>query len=368
MDYDEIRKMPKFDVPKNYNVDSYLDETVFENAKKIYGDIDSQIQKRLNYELKIIEEAKAGGYLLFISDCVRFAREKGFPVSIPGTAGDSLVVYCLGITEFDPLTFFSVFERFINPKRNHINAITLEMAPKHCNIVRDYISDKSGADSIDELPLLSTYIEETMNNIQQIIELVNKNNPGLNLNFFKLPIIDEKSFKLISEGEVHGAFLLDEGNIPKILKKVKPKNLNDLMHTIVLHRPVPLELGMMEKFIKRKSGEEEITYPHPELENVLKDTYGLWLYDEQIIHIFDIIANLGLQDAECLQWYIRRRKTDKLKEYREKFVEKELFDMIEPYARFSLPRAHLTEWTRLSSRLAYLKAHYPEEFKDVTEE
>ncbi|HID55856.1 TPA: DNA polymerase III subunit alpha [Candidatus Poribacteria bacterium] len=141
--------LPDYEVPEGHTPDSYLEKLCWEGARRRYGDeIPKQVKERLQHELNIIKQTGYAGYFLIVWDYVRFAREKGFPVSVRGSGGGSLVLYVLGVTSFDPLKYDLLFERFLNPERVTMPDIDLDFCPEHREIVIDYLIRKYGRDSV----------------------------------------------------------------------------------------------------------------------------------------------------------------------------------------------------------------------------
>ena len=190
----------------------------------------------------------------------------------------------------------------------------------------------------------------------------------------KIPLNDKKTFKLISQGDTLGVFQLESSGFREMLRRLKPSKLQDLIAAIALYRPGPLKSGMVESFIKRKNGKERIHYDFPELKPILEETYGVIVYQEQVMQIAAKLAGFTLGQADVLRKAMGKKKPEVMKKQREVFVKgavalghekkkvEKLFDDIEQFAGYGFNKSHAAGYGLLSYRTAYLKAHYPNEF------
>ena len=240
----------------------------------------------------------------------------------------------------------------------------------------DYIvSQYEGSDveklGIVKFDLLSvTSLTET----QDCINLVKKNH-GVELILEEIPLDDPKTYSLINRGLNSGLFQIHSSpGMRHTTSRVRPENFTDFLAISALYRPGPLQSGMTEKFINRKNGEEEISYPHPLLENALKETYGCCIYQEQIMSIARDMAGFTLGEADVLRSAMGKVNKDLLLSQREKFIEGaglngvnpseagKVFDIIEPFGSYGFNKSHTVCYSLLSYWMAYLKTHYPHEF------
>lgn len=207
--------------------------------------------------------------------------------------------------------------------------------------------------------------------IQSALKLIERLRK-INLNISQIPLDDQKTFDLLSRGETTGVFQLESDGMKRYLKELKPSELGDIIAMVALYRPGPMEL--IPEYIKGKRGKKEITYLDPRLKPILKDTYGIAVYQEQVLQIARVLAGFSLGEADVLRKAIGKKIKKLLLDQRKKFIEgcvnnnvkkevaKQLFDFIEPFARYSFNRAHSVCYAMIAYRTAYLKANYSAEF------
>ena len=213
---------------------------------------------------------------------------------------------------------------------------------------------------------------KTLTIIDRTIKLI-KERHGVEIVPTKLPLDDEKTFKLLQEGNTIGVFQLESRGMRNLMKRLKPSVFEDIIALVALYRPGPLNSGMAESYIKRKHGEEEVDYIFPELEPVLKETYGLFIYQEQIMQIANILAGYSLGEADLLRRAMGKKKKEIMEEQRSIFVSRavergypkekieKLFDDIAKFAEYGFNKSHSAAYGFLAYVTAYLKAHYPKE-------
>ena len=188
----------------------------------------------------------------------------------------------------------------------------------------------------------------------------------------KIPLNDSKTFRLLQRGETVGVFQLESEGMRSILKRLKPTNFKDIMAVLALYRPGPME--QKETFIKRKRGEEPVTYLHPMLEPILKETYGVILYQEQVIQIAHQVAGFSLSEADLLRRAMGKKEKEVMRKMEEKFVEgakkkgvdestaRKIFEYMEPFAGYGFNKSHSAGYALIAYWTSYLKANYPVEF------
>src|SRR3990170_4709881 len=159
-----------------------------------------------------------------------------------------------------------------------------------------------------------------------------------------------------------------------LLMRLQPSSFEDIIAVLALYRPGPLDSGMVEEFIKRKHGQKRIDYPLPELKEILKDTYGLFVYQEQIMKTASVLADYSLGEADLLRRAMGKKKPEEMKAQRERFLEgakkkgiskkkaEDIFDAMEKFAEYSFNKSHSAAYALITYQTAYLKAHYPAEF------
>lgn len=209
-----------------------------------------------------------------------------------------------------------------------------------------------------------TTIETTLNLI--------KNLHGIKLNIDNIPLDDKKTFELFRKANTVGVFQLESSGMRKYLQKLKPNDMEDIIAMVALYRPGPMEL--IPEYIARKHEEKQIHYAHPKLEPILKNTYGIAVYQEQLMQIAKDLAGFTMSEADVLRKAVGKKIRKLLEQQADKMiegmikngVEKEtaqgIWDSIEPFAQYGFNRSHATCYALIAYQTAYLKANYPEEF------
>ncbi|MBI4432437.1 MAG: DNA polymerase III subunit alpha [Candidatus Omnitrophica bacterium] len=237
------------------------------------------------------------------------------------------------------------------------------------------ISTQYSMESLEKIGLLKmdflglrtlTVVDDTM----KIIKRIRKQD----IDWSQIPLDDRPTFEMLSNAQSIGVFQLESSGMRDILKKLKPDKFEDLIAILALYRPGPIGSGMVDEFIKRKHGQIPIVYDHPLLESVLKDTYGIIVFQEQIMKIVNVLAGFTLAKADTLRRAISKKKEDVMKEVREDFVKgaagnkidqkiaDKIFNFIMHFAGYGFNKSHSAAYAMISYRTAYLKANYPVEF------
>ena len=228
--------------------------------------------------------------------------------------------------------------------------------------------EKIGLLKMDFLALTTlTVIDDTLKSLQQ--------QEGITLDMDKLPLDDEKTYKLFSDGLTSGVFQFESSGMKDILRRFKPSSIEHLTALNALYRPGPIGGGMIDDFIKRKHGAKKVEYEFSELKQVLAETYGVIVYQEQVMQIANIIAGYSLGEADLLRRAMGKKKAEEMAAHRERFVRgaKEkgftdakkvtrLFDLMEQFAGYGFNKSHSAAYAVLAYQTAYLKAHYPNYF------
>ncbi|MDR5709412.1 MAG: DNA polymerase III subunit alpha [Armatimonadota bacterium] len=195
---------------------------------------------------------------------------------------------------------------------------------------------------------------------------------GVRLDLQKIPLDDPKTYALLSRGETVGVFQLESAGMRRYLQELRPSSIQDIMAMVALFRPGPM--ANIPVYIRRKHGREPVTYLHPVLEPVLRETYGVLVYQEDVMTVAQAMAGYTLAEADVLCYAIRKKIKDKLLAQREKFergarergIPKEIvdrvFEQFEPFARYGFNRAHAACYGLIAYYTAYLKANYPAEY------
>ncbi|MCW8860050.1 MAG: DNA polymerase III subunit alpha [Deltaproteobacteria bacterium] len=189
-----------------------------------------------------------------------------------------------------------------------------------------------------------------------------------------IPVDDKATFEMLSRGETTGVFQLESSGMKEYLVKLKPSCFEDLIAMVALYRPGPLGSGMVDSFIKRKHGAEQFKYDFPQLETILKDTYGVIVYQEQVMLIAQTLANYSLGSADLLRRAMGKKKPEEMAKQKQIFLEgakdnklnpkkaESVFDLMEKFAAYGFNKSHSAAYALIAYQTAYLKAHYPVEF------
>ncbi len=431
--------LPKFVPPDGSDARSYFRRLAQEGLEKRYGPQAAKHQERLAYELGVVEKLGFVDYFLIVQDFINWAKKNGCPVGPGrGSAAGSIVAYCVGITDIDPIRYDLLFERFLNPERVSMPDIDVDFCEANRGKVIEYVRKKYGNDNVcqiitfgtlkakavirdvgrvldvplpevdriaklvpegpkttledalretpdlaklrdepqyrrlfdlalrlegvnrhagkhaagivisdvnllERIPLTRvgedtttqftmTEVEEcgllkmdflglrTLTLIEDCLALVKKTT-GKALDQDTIPLDDKKTFELLAKGETRGVFQLESSGFRKLLIDSKPDRFEDIVALLALYRPGPLGSGMDQLFINRKHGREEIVLEHALLEPILRDTYGCFLYQEQVMIVANKVAGFSLAEADTLRKAMGKKKVDLMEKYKSKFVE-----------------------------------------------
>ena len=487
-------RFPDFSVPEGETAYSHLCKLCFEGLTKLYKPITPRATKRLQHELSIIHGLGFAEYFLVVWDIVRWAREQGIRCSGRGSAADSMVAYCLGITIVDPIEHDLLFERFLNPERRGMPDIDADFDAARRDEVIDYVYKRYGEDKVamvctvstlcakssvrdigkamdfpaEEIDRLASALPHTgakriREAMEKLPELRNSNihlrkmealvdicekvdgfprhlsvhlgglvisrglltdlvplewatkgvivsqfdkddietlglvkmdilglrnlsaiedalamireNHGMDLDVDNLPLDDPKVYELLRSTHTVGIFQVESPGMRGLLGRLQPTQFDDLTANIALFRPGPMQADMINPFIKRRHGEEPETYLHPKLEPVLRETYGVILYQEQVLRISSALAGFTLGQADSLR---RAMTTDRSQEEMEKIkdtfiqgavkngveqgIAETVFSQLRAFAAYGFCKAHAASFAKIAYQTAYLKSHYPAEF------
>jgi len=213
---------------------------------------------------------------------------------------------------------------------------------------------------------------KTLTVIDNCLRHIHKNSPDFNLSL--VADDDPATYELLSRGETTGVFQLESSGMKELLVKLKPSCFEDIIAVCALYRPGPLGSGMVDDFIMRKHGKREITYDFPDLEPILKDTYGIIVYQEQVMQIAQVLADYTLGGADLLRRAMGKKKPEEMAKQKEIFLagakKKNLnikkatavFDLMEKFAEYGFNKSHSAAYALIAFQTAYLKAHHPVEF------
>jgi len=212
---------------------------------------------------------------------------------------------------------------------------------------------------------------KTLTVIQQTVDYLKER--GIDLDILALPLDDPKTYELLGRGETIGMFQLESGGMTDLARKLKPDKFEDIIAIGALYRPGPMD--NIPRFIACRHGEETPTYLYPELESILGETYGIMVYQEQVLQIARDLAGYTLGSADVLRKAIGKKIKSEMDAQRKRFIDgilertggspataKSLFDQIEKFASYAFPKAHAAAYALITYQTAYLKAHYPVEY------
>ncbi len=210
--------------------------------------------------------------------------------------------------------------------------------------------------------------------IYKTVDMV-KETQGIDVDINNIPLDDAETYKMLVRGETVGVFQLESQGMINLVKRLKPDVFEDLGALVALFRPGPLGSGMVDEFVDRKHGVKAVTYAHPLLEPILKDTYGTIVYQEQIMQVFQTLADYTLGEADIVRRMMGKKKIEEMQKQKGKFIElastrhdmkKEdattLFEQIEAFASYCFNRSHSAAYAFVAYQTAYLKCHYPVEY------
>jgi DNA polymerase-3 subunit alpha len=209
--------------------------------------------------------------------------------------------------------------------------------------------------------------------IDRVVKVIAQSH-GVQIDIDKLPLNDTKTFALLCQGKTSGVFQLESSGIKEVLIKLQPDKFEDIIAVNALYRPGPLGSGMVDDFIERRHGRQQIPYLFPELAPVLQETYGVIVYQEQVMKIAAVIADYSLGEADILRRAMGKKKPEEMAKQRSLFMERatkkgfdekkagELFDLMAYFAGYGFNKSHSAAYALIAYQTAYLKAHYPAEF------
>ncbi len=413
------------------NEDYYLENLCFAKAKQIYGDcLPKEVSDRLKYELKIIKHRGASGYFLFLHDVVNIAQsELGVWIGPGrGSAAGCLICYCLGITKVDPLRYDLLFERFLNPDGILFPDIDIDTDNEGRERIISWLQQKYGTDCCGHIisgkdihqcgfvvadepisnlaPISTLAIEDlsgrritlncvqykdiessslikydfigldTLTQMKEICELI-KIKGGKDIDIEKIPIDDNRTMILFQNGQTDDIFLFSLNEMKRNLQDFHPRSFDDLVILNCLYRP-----GSMDDIaavIKQKKSKNSIEYIIPCMESVLNNTYGIIVYQEQIMMLSRLIADFNQSESALLRMAIGMFKKELLPSLKNRFIRggmkneykktalEKLWDEIESKGRYVFNKSHSVCYTWLAYQMAYLKANYSKEFAQVME-
>jgi len=213
----------------------------------------------------------------------------------------------------------------------------------------------------------------TLTIVHDAIRLIRKHH-GVEVTLEEIPLDDPKTYEIFSKGYTSGVFQFESQGMRDILRRYEPTRIEDLCALNALYRPGPIQGGMIDDFIDRKQGRKEVTYDLPPLQDLLEETYGVIVYQEQVMQISNVLAGYSLGDADLLRRAMGKKKAEEMAKQRQRFLSgalergfpqkkiEKIFDLMEQFAGYGFNKSHSAAYAYLAYVTAYLKAHYPREF------
>ncbi len=483
------RYAPVYRPPDARSPNDYLRELVYDGARRRYGEISAELRERIDYELSVIASKGFSSYFLIVWDFVRYALENGIPANARGSGCSTVVGYCLRISNVDPLRYGLYFERFMDPERDEMPDIDIDLCQDRRQQVIDYVREKYGhvaqiitfgrlkaraairdicrtldvplaqADRVAKLvpealkmtldkalnvepelkriydgdPTLRKVIDvarrleglarhasvhaagvvvadqpldtliplhkpadardvttqfegptvekvgllkmdflglRTLSQIHRCCALVSQNH-GVRIDLDALDLEDPRVFALLARGETRGVFQFESGGMRDVLMKMKPNRIEDLIAANALFRPGPM--AYIDEYCARKHGKAWST-PHAIMTEVLNETYGIMVYQEQVSRLVNRLGDVPLRRAFRLAKAISKKKESMINAERGPFLEGclahglkkeaagQIFADILQFGGYAFNKAHSTGYAVVAFQTAYLKTYYPAEF------
>jgi DNA polymerase-3 subunit alpha len=239
-------------------------------------------------------------------------------------------------------------------------------------IVTQFAKDEVEAAGLVKFDFLGL---KTLTVVKDALRMVNRGRAvEARLDLDRLGLCDPGVYELISRGDTEGVFQLESSGFQELLKKLRPDKFEDIVAAVALYRPGPLNSGMLDDFIERKHGKQRIVYPHDSLRQILEETYGVIVYQEQVMQIAQVLAGFTLGGADVLRRAMGKKKADEMAKQRAAFLtgaEKngvaaskagDIFDLMEKFAEYGFNKSHSAAYALITYHTAYLKAHHRVEF------
>lgn len=454
-------------------------------SRRLNNQVTEEYSSRLKMELDVINNMGFVDYFLIVYDYVKYAKKNNILVGPGrGSAAGSLVSYCLGITNVDPIEYDLLFERFLNPDRITMPDIDIDFEYTKRDQVISYVKTRYGINNVANIMTFGTlgarqvirdvgkalnvdtglidrlsnlldpklslkdnldnkfvkefvasssdikkvyqvsfkleglkrhisthaagvvisskelddvipvcinggelltgvtmeYLEDlgllkmdflalrNLTIIQNVLELIEKET-GKKINLAEIPLDDKVTLNVFKSVDTEGIFQYESSGMKNFLSKLKPDNFSDLVAAVALFRPGPMQ--NIDSFIRRKEGKEQVIYPDSSLESILKDTYGIMIYQEQIMQVLVKMANYSFAEADNIRRAMSKKKLEVMEREREVFIERsikngytkekanEVYDLIIKFANYGFNKAHSVSYALIGYQMAYLKANYP---------
>lgn len=482
--------LPHYEAQTGDTTEGYLKKLCYEGLEGRYEEITPEIKQRVEYELRVINEMKYSGYFLIVWDLINYAKGHHIPVGPGrGSAAGSIVSYCLGITDIDPLRYNLLFERFLNPDRITMPDIDIDFCYERRDEVIEYVTKRYGSDNVSQIITfgamlakgairdvgralginynevdkiakmipaeLNITIESALDRVPELKEAYNssaatlintalkleglvrhasthaagiviarealtnfvplykdpkggaittqyamgsiesigllkmdflglktltlindvlkniKDSQGVKINIGNIPLDDKKTYELLSKGATVGTFQLESSGMQDLARKLKPDTFEDIIALVALYRPGPLD--RVDEFVSSKHS-KKISYLHPSLTPILEETYGIIVYQEQVMRIAHEIGGFSLAQADELRRAMGKKIAEKMEAARVNFVKgskkhglnealsTQIFDWMAKFAEYGFNKSHSAAYALIAYQTAYLKTNYPVEY------
>ena len=487
--------LPRYNTPGGMDADEYLAQLCWDGFRERYGPSSPEAEERMKYELEVIRHTRFANYFLVVWDIIDFTRQSRILFGVRGSASASVALYCLGITDIDPLEYKLVFERFLNFERKEMPDIDMDFQDDRRDEVLHYVVDRYGSDNVAQIitfgtlgakaalrdvgrgmgmsygdvdriarmvPSKSKNIEDALKanqdfqnvydteeqtrilvdsarGLEGIVHHVSthaagvliadepladtvplqrppkgdENSPvmmtqysmdpvaklgllkmdflgltaltildqavklleqtqGISLDISRLPLDDPETFELLASGRTTECFQLESAGMQRYIRELGPTNIGDIAAMIALYRPGPME--HIDAFIGAKHGRIPITYPHDSMKDVLDETYGVIVYQDQVLFILQSFAGYSLGEADTVRKAMGKKIASLMAEERQKFlagaqrqgfgeeIASQIFDLIEPFAGYAFNKAHSVSYALISYWTGYFKTHHQPEY------
>ncbi|MBM3932891.1 MAG: DNA polymerase III subunit alpha [SAR202 cluster bacterium] len=488
--------LPQYKVPGGLTAQKYLEKICEEGLARRIPNASSEDLKRLEYELSVIKYTKYANYFLVVWDIAKFVRDRDIAFAVRGSAAASLVLYCLGVTDVNPMTYRLVFERFLNIERKEMPDIDMDFQDDRREEVLNYVVERYGREhvaqiitfgtlgpkaairdvgralampygdvdriarlvpnklkiTLDDALATSTELKELYDADEGIKNLVDtarslegvtrntsthaagvvisedplddfvplqrpakaeedstvattqyamepvaalgllkmdflglinlsilaktrkliEKTRDIKIDLKDIPLDDRNTFDLLSRGDTVGVFQLEGSGMTRYIKELKPTSLGDVASMIALYRPGPME--HISTFIDAKHGRAPVTYVHPALKDILEETYGVIVFQDQVLLIVRTFAGYSLGEADIVRKAMGKKNPEIMAKEKDKFLKgavklgytqelaEQIFTLIEPFAGYAFNKAHSYSYGFISYWTGYLKANYTPEY------
>jgi DNA polymerase-3 subunit alpha len=489
-------QLPDPELPEGSTPMQYLAALAWEGFARLYPQATEEMRRRLEYELDVVAETGFAAYILLVREFAQYARTHQIPFGVRGSAAASVILYCIGITDIDPIAHRLVFERFLNRERREMPDIDMDIADDRRAELIQYVARRFGHDRVAQIitfgtlgakaairdvaralglpavegdriarlvpamplhitidralqdspelkvlydndPVVRDVIEKArqiegiarhasvhaagvviakdplmtvaplqrpsrgddqtlpvvcwdMNTVAEIgllkmdflglanltilgraVELIRaRHDPQFDLK--TIPDGDAKTYEMLKRGETFGVFQLESAGMRRYIQELRPESIAELSAMVALYRPGPM--AHIPAYCRSKHGLEPVRYPHPDLAEILDETYGIIVYQDQVLLIAQKFGGYTLGQADIMRKAMGKKIPEKMRAERENFragaIAKgytaedadKIFDLIEPFAGYAFNKAHATCYGTLAYQTAYLKANYPAEY------